>query len=397
METRWCVWLLGFVFFFPNCLQAGDQPRLAVPSYVSPTSKEWNSWSSLGPKTVGLMVLNLNNGDDTRYDAAVAAAVKSTQESGILVLGYIYTHYADRNPAEVRAKIQGVFASYRIDGIFLDETPTDCTAPGKYAASNLGYYQALADDIHRSPGKHYVVLNPGTVPPDDCWMKVADILVTFEEPTIANYEKDYSNREWIHHYPPGRFWHLVYSVPSVKEMDHVVKLARQRGAGWLYVTDDGADRNPWDTPASYLAAEARAWTGTEPAASARNGFLSATRRTSIQWSGLNGARSQILLDVDQRTATGYHGLGTSLGADLMLELPGDGSVTLMYYTGSGEDWKWSQLEAHVTLTQPQPGMNRVEFDANALGSATAVKIQFRSLNKDWKAVSASKVFNWIPK
>ena len=103
------------------------------------------------------------------------------------------------------------------------------------------------------------------------------------------------------------------------------------------------------------------------------------------------------MDVDHKTSTGYHGSGTALGADLMLEMPGDGSVKLMRYNGNGEDWKWTTLEAHVTLTQPEPGMNRVEFDATPLGSATSIKVQFRSLDKDWNPVSASRVFDWIPK
>jgi hypothetical protein len=54
------------------------------------------------------------------------------------------------------------------------------------------------------------------------------------------------------------------------------------------------------------------------------------------------------------------------------------------------------VEAHVTLTQPQPGTNRIEFDATPLGSATTVKIQFLSLDVDWNAVWASKVFDWNP-
>jgi hypothetical protein len=404
MRNRWYLWLLCFVFFLPGYLQAGDQPRLAVPSYVSPTAKEWNAWASLGPQTLGIMIINLNNGDDTRYDRAIAAVVKGTQESGILVLAYVYTRYAQRDPAEIRTKIDGVFESYHVDGIFLDETPTDCKAPGKYATSNLAYYEALADYVRHKPGKHYVILNPGTLPEEDCWMKAADILLTFEEPTLANYEKNYVDREWLHRYPPERFWHLVYSVPSVDEMEQVVKLARQRGVGWLYVTDDGPDKNPWDEPASYLATEAREWTGIEPGTpksasppSSKESVTPAPRRVSIQWSGLKGARSQIFLDVDQKTSTGYHGFGAALGADLMLEMPGDGSVKLMRYNGNGEDWKWITLEAHVTLTQPQPGLNRVEFDATPLGSAATIKIQFRSLDQDWNAVSASKVFDWIPK
>jgi hypothetical protein len=68
----------------------------------------------------------------------------------------------------------------------------------------------------------------------------------------------------------------------------------------------------------------------------------------------------------------------------------------MRYAGSGEDWKWNVEDANPVLSRPQAGTNRVEFNAAPLGSASNIKIQFRLLNKDWKAVSASKVLNWKP-
>ena len=403
MRRVFCSTLLCLVFSLPCYPQSQSPRRLAIPSYVQPTSEEWNKWRSLGSQVLGIMILNLNNGDDTLLNPSAAEAVKRTQESGILVLGYIHTGYAQRDPAEIRAKIDSVIENYKVDGIFLDETPTDCAAPGKYAASNGAFYESLTSYIRSKPGKHLTVLNPGTMPTDDCWMKFADILLTFEEPTLANYQQHYMDHDWVRRYPPERFWHLVYSVPSGDEMQQIVKLAQQRGAGWLYVTDDGPDKNPWDDPASYLSVEAQAWTGVAPQtgkASPSKTFViedaPTPRRVFIQWTGLKGARSQVLLDVDQKTSTGYHGYGTSLGADLMLELPGDGSVNLMHYEGNGEDWTWKPVAAHVVLTQPEPGKFRVDFDATPLGSAKTVKIQFRALDKDWNVVSASKVFDWNP-
>jgi len=258
---------VALLCMFSLSSRAQNTHRLAIPSYAYPSTKEWKTWESLGSQTVGIMVLNLNNGDDTRLDESVATSVKHTQESGILVLGYIHTGYAQRDPAEVRAKIDAVVANYKVDGIFLDETPTDCGAPARYGGSNGAYYDALTSYIRSKPGKHMTVLNPGTMPLDDCWMKFADILLTFEEATLANYQQHYVDREWLHRYPPERFWHLVYSVGSADQMLQIVSLAQQRGAGWLYVTDDGPDKNPWDDPATYLAAEAQAWTGVAHSAS----------------------------------------------------------------------------------------------------------------------------------
>jgi len=39
---------------------------------------------------------------------------------------------------------------------------------------------------------------------------------------------------------------------------------------------------------------------------------------------------------------------------------------------------------------------RVEFDAKPLDSATTLNLQFRSLDKDWNPVSASKILKWTP-
>ena len=278
----------------PARAQDESSPKLAFPSYANPTSAQWTQWQSLGSRVVGIMVMNRNDGDDVSVDPAWVKAVRSAQASGILVLGYVHTGYAHRNPDEIRAKIDGVYTGYGVDGIFLDETSTDCgpSAPG--AITNLAYYDALAKFIRSKPGKHLVVMNPGTTPPENCWMGVTDVLVTFENPTLAAYRGKYVDAAWTHGYPPSRFWHLVFSVPTVAEMQEVAALAHQRGAGWLYVTDDGPDGNPWDNPATYLGAEAKTWTGIEPVLPA------ASRRTYIQWGGMTAPRMQIFLDTGQK-------------------------------------------------------------------------------------------------
>jgi hypothetical protein len=383
--------VLGLLTLTPTVSrpQEAATPRLAIPSYAAPTSAAWNRWQIFGSRIVGIMVLNRNNGDDISVDPAWAAAVRKTQASGILVLGYVHTGYAHRDPNEVRAKIDGVYAGYNVDGIFLDEAPTDCSAAASEGVTTLAYYQALSSYIRSKPGKHLVVLNPGTMPPEDCWMSVADVLVTVETAGLEAYQNKYTAAAWTHAVPPSRFWNLVYSVPTAAAMQQVVALAQQRGAGWLYVTDDGPDGNPWDTPATYLAAEAKAWTGIEPV------LPPAPHRVSIQWGGMKSPRTQIFLDTGQKGRR-YIGAGTDLPADLLLELPGDGSVALKRYAGSGEDWNWVDVDAHPAVSQPQPGTTRVEFDAVSLGSATSVRIRFQLLDKDWNATTASKVFSWKP-
>jgi hypothetical protein len=68
------------------------------------------------------------------------------------------------------------------------------------------------------------------------------MLVTFENRT--GYES-YIPDAWTRRHPPAAFAHLCYDVAAATTMTQYLGLARQRGAGWIYVTDDGAF-NPWD-------------------------------------------------------------------------------------------------------------------------------------------------------
>lgn len=395
MTRRTIVALFCTLLLVASAMNA--QKRLAIPSYAPPGTEQWRTWQSVGPQALGIMIVNLHNGDEVRFSAPAAAAVKSAQDAGITVLGYIHTGYGKRDPQEVVAKIDAVFKNYAVNGIFLDETPAECNEANKWAGSQVRYYEGLADYIHQkaAPAKSVVVLNPGLTPTEDCWMKFADILVTFEQATLENYQRKFEDRSWTQKYAPERFWHLIYSVPSAAEMTTAVGLARQRRAGWLYVTSDGPDGNPWNDVPAYLAEEASAWSGhAVQLTSADAGENHAPKRVSIKWRAPQKAKSQILLDVDQKRSTGYHGPELSIGADVVIEVPGDGSVNVMSYAGAGTDWKWTPAAAHAVLTSPEPGVNIVEFDATPLGNANTAKVQFRRLGDDWSPVFTSDVVRW---
>ncbi len=207
------------------------------------------------------MIVNLNNGDDTSFDPTVLTAVRKTQEKGISVLAYTYTGYGTRDPKIVNAKVKAAFDNYHVDGIFFDEAPTDCGEVNSYEQNSLEYYRRLTDYARTFEGATLTVLNPGTQAPTDCgWMSIASIVVTFEDATYATYRDTYIDYPWMHVYGRERFWHLVYAVSDATEMQKTLELARQRRAGWVYVTNDGLDGNPWDNLPSYWASEARAVT-----------------------------------------------------------------------------------------------------------------------------------------
>jgi hypothetical protein len=389
--------LFSLLLWF-SAIPSRAQSRIAVPSYQNPGSGQWGGWRGLGSSSVGIMIVNLNNGDDTSYYPSVDQAIRDTRKKGIFVVGYVYTGYGQRDPGVIRKKVDAVFHNYLLDGIFFDEVPTDCRAANSFAGSNYNYYQDLADHVRQSQvGGRIVILNPGTQPNDDCWMSIANILVTAESNGVQDYVQNYQPEAWFHRYPPDRFWHIVYAVPSIA-MNDVIALSLKRGASWIYVTDRD-DGNPYDQPPSYWAQEGAqvANQGVQaPYASFRPGSSDDNgnpipNQVSFRWGSVNGTRWQIFLDTDRNGSTGYRGSGTGLaiGADYLIEAAADGSAHLLRYTGSGSDWEWRTVPAHARILFLDAGVNRIELDANALGQTHALVYQIRSLDANGTALFTS--------
>ena len=376
------------------------QSRIAIPSYQDPGSTQWNGWRALGSSSVGIMIVNLNNGDDTTYYPSVDRAIRDTRKQGIFVVGYVYTGYGQRDPAVVLRKVDAVFRNYLVDGIFFDEVPTDCAAKS-VAGSNYVYYQNLADHVRRNQvGGRIVILNPGTQPNDDCWMSIANILVTAESSSLQDYVQNYQPEAWFHRYPPDRFWHIVYAVPSSKQLNDVIALSLKRGASWVYVTDRG-NGNPYDQPPSYWSLEGTQVAQQEvqaPYASFRPGSSDSNGnplpgQVSFRWRAVNGTKWQIFLDTDRNAHTGYHGSGSGLaiGSEYLIEAAADGSAHLLRYTGSGSDWEWHEVPAHARISFLDASIKLIELDANALGQTHALDYQIRSLDASGKTVFTSSL------
>jgi Spherulation-specific family 4 len=392
--------LFSLVLLFCG-ISSPAQSRIAIPSYQDPGSAQWNGWQALGSSSVGIMIVNLNNGDDASYYPGVDRAIRKARKKGIFVVGYVYTGYGHRDPAVVRRRVDAVFENYLVDGIFFDEVPTDCVAKNTFAGSNYLYYQDLADHVRRNQaGGRIVILNPGTQPNDDCWMSIANILVTAESSSLADYVHNYQPESWFQRYPPERFWHIVYAVSSPAELNDVIALSLKRGAGWVYVTDRD-DGNPYDQPPSYWSLEGSEvaqqavqapYAGFRPRSSDNNGNP-LPGQVSFRWRSVNGTRWQIFLDSDGNRNTGYHGSATRLaiGADYLVEAAADGSARLLRYAGSGPDWDWSEVPSHARILFLDGGVNLVELDANALGRTHALAYQIRSLEIHGKTLFTSMI------
>lgn len=385
----------GWLIAVFTAVMAAGQTRLGVPAYQDPGSAQWTAWTAPGAKAVGIMIVNLDNGDDENYYPSVDSAIRAARKQGIFVIGYTYTGYGKRNPKIVRRKIDAVYRNYLVDGMFFDEAPTDCNTRNSYFSTQFLYYQSLTNYVREKTGARITVLNPGTYSPSDCWMGITNILMNWEDQGYVSYLDNYVDYAWVHKYPPDRFWHIVYGMDE-NRLQATLDLAKQRNAGWIYLTQEKG--NPYGRPPKYWAAEAEAVKNQavqSPFASAWpdsfDGQGARLRgRTSIRWSGAS-PNWQIFLDTDQNSKTGYTGSGIAVGAEYMFEAEG-GTAHLWQYAGTGADWNWKEAAASAALDVLDPGVQAASFDTVALGGTKALKFQILALDAAGHPTYDSYVF-----
>lgn len=215
-----------------------------------------------------LVILNPNSGPgagliDPNYvnDSAQGPFIDFRNAGGVAI-GYILTNWANRALAEVQSDVDLYFdsaywrgAGVQIQGIFFDEMSNDL--------ADVGYYQTLRDYVRSQAPGVIVVGNPGTSfvnnpSGQSTWSisdyaESADTLVTFES-TADEYFDNYSPPSWLAGYPAERFGNIVYGVATTQQMLEGMSLAKQRKAGYVYLTDDVLT-NPYDALASYWSAE----------------------------------------------------------------------------------------------------------------------------------------------
>jgi hypothetical protein len=233
--------LLGAAAFLALPLGGSAQAsRIAIPSYFYPDCG-WNSsclWKRVDASapTVSLAIINPDSGPGTAINPDYTSQRLASQSAGITIIGYVATGYGARTTSEVEAEIDRYYQWYAVDGIFLDEVPSDdCSAQA--------YYQDFNNYIKAKGGAALTVLNPGTTT-EECFMSAGDIIVTFED-TYAEYLR-WSPAGWESAYPAARFWHIVHTTSTQARMLNAVRLSKARNAGWIYVTPD-REPNPYDT------------------------------------------------------------------------------------------------------------------------------------------------------
>jgi PKD repeat protein len=198
--------------------------------------------------SVGFVVANVDNGPGSSSESSYVTGVHDMESAGIQVLGYVHTDYGNGTItiSQAEAWASDWYGWYGVDGIFFDEVSDICKA------STFHYYSTLYNFTKSEPGADTVVLNPGTAT-GACYGPISDIISTFED-SFSNYQSSYTGANWTSAYPPSHFWHIVYSASSASDVTTVLTLAQHRGAGWVYVTDQGLP-NPYGALPSYWTTE----------------------------------------------------------------------------------------------------------------------------------------------
>lgn len=253
--------LLSVILFVSGGLFAQATHKVMVPAYFFPYDTADAGTHNVGPKwstlidlaaTFGdrlVVIANPNNGPGSGKDweyQKFTEAINKVRSHGAKVVGYIYTCYgltkdtalcAGRTTADVLQDIANWKSWYNVDGIFLDENSSQ--------VEQLAWYKDLDKAILAKWPDGLIVSNYGTQPAGR-YLNRAGAPVMMEN-TAAHLD---SNTSELRNLPPSS----VVLIHSMTDRNWRARrnTLKNKGAAYIYVTDDGADMNPWDTIPSFL-------------------------------------------------------------------------------------------------------------------------------------------------
>ncbi len=219
-------------------IPASSGQSMAVPAFFAP-GRLWSQVDSAVP-TLRLVVVNPASGPGPAYDQSYGGVVRTAKKRGITVVGYVDTNYGARGLSAVESEVDKYYSWYHVDGIFFDRASTACAL----AISPMSYYATLNAYVKAKSGAARTILNPGRQT-NECFLADADILLTFEG-SDAEYVNSYSAPSWVAKYSASHFWHVIYAAVGASAMARAVRLSKQRGAGFVFVTPDALP-SPYDT------------------------------------------------------------------------------------------------------------------------------------------------------
>ncbi|BAZ44059.1 hypothetical protein NIES4102_10630 [Chondrocystis sp. NIES-4102] len=224
-------------------------PLYSYPNWYDAKNYIWSDVARAAKQVPIVAIINPNNGPDGQPpNQDYQRGLKDLRESGVTILGYVYTKYGDRSLPEVEQDIALYDRAYNINGIFIDETATDL---GK-----INYYRHIYQFIKNKTNLQQVIINPGTHTPESFLIPTADVSVIFED--YSDKWQQYQPQPYISKYKQDHFASLIHSVPDAATMKSHLKMALKRNIGYIYITDDSPnskDGDPWNSLPSYWQSE----------------------------------------------------------------------------------------------------------------------------------------------
>jgi len=236
--------------------------QIALASYIHPLADPdaWTRMLAMDKNKVSVLVANVLNGPDAKLNDDWNTAIKNAVSSGKRIIGYVRTGYLGVSQQQFKTRLgsgrlsdwvaqieQDVDMWYKLypglmGGIFFDEGWNQC---GTVQNDNLyaGLYEYINDNTKRKYPGAYTVLNPGDSMPK-CFEDTADTLLTFESSFERYLDNSIYKANGWDAADPRKIWHIIYNVPK-GEVGRVAALARQRGAGFIEITNDIMP-NPYD-------------------------------------------------------------------------------------------------------------------------------------------------------
>ncbi|KAI8940512.1 hypothetical protein NX059_004189 [Plenodomus lindquistii] len=169
----------------------------------------------------------------------------------IRTLGYVATNYADKDIETVLAEIDTYtrwpqvtnIPNMRVDGIFLDETPSTFDQDG------YEYLKRAEQAIRKSTSfkDRFIAHNPGVLSPavinsenvlHESYLNLTDLTVVFEETFDKWLDKDALNPLQEHRIHRSRLAVILHALPepSIPTLDSIVDQVEET-ADWLFLTD----------------------------------------------------------------------------------------------------------------------------------------------------------------
>jgi hypothetical protein len=207
----------------------------AIPAYWYPdsaTSTFTNQLQDTPSGDVSFIIADASPGDGASVDPNYVSAIDTYEREGIKVYGYVDTAYGSRSLSSVETEVSDWYSWYGLNGIFFDDASSNPTL-----ASPGSYYNELYEYVKHVTGPGVlgttVVLNPGTIPAE-AYMADSDVICDFEGPEASYVNTTFP--AWVNSYPATRFWNIIYDSTGISQMQRDVSLARERNAGYVFVT-----------------------------------------------------------------------------------------------------------------------------------------------------------------